>query len=119
MQNANFDENPHENERIGVILGCAIGLIACAKHRCTGGWLKLCGTLTDCDRIDIDKILNLMARRKDNISYILVTEQCLTMNPSFNSLVAQLQLISGPRRRHNRRNKGFQYINTWNLKRLL
>ena len=43
-QNTNFDENPHENERIRVILGCAIGLIACAKHRCTGGWLKLCPT---------------------------------------------------------------------------
>ena len=25
-----------------VILGCAIGSFACAKHRCTGGWLKLC-----------------------------------------------------------------------------
>ena len=35
--NATFDEN----ERIRVILGCAIGLIACAKHRCVGGWLKL------------------------------------------------------------------------------
>ena len=42
VQNATFDENPHENERINVILGCAIGLIACAKHRCMGGWLKLC-----------------------------------------------------------------------------
>ena len=41
VQNATFDENPHENERIRVILGCAIGLIACAKHRCMGGWLKL------------------------------------------------------------------------------
>ena len=37
-----LNEKPHENERIWVILGCAIGLlIACAKHRCTGGWLKL------------------------------------------------------------------------------
>ena len=45
VQNATFDENPHENERIGVILGRAIGLIACAKHRCTGGWLKLCLTM--------------------------------------------------------------------------
>ena len=41
VQNATFDENPHENERIRVILGCAIGFLACAKHRCTGGWLKL------------------------------------------------------------------------------
>ena len=41
VQIATFDENPHENERIGVILGCAICFIACAKHRCTGGWLKL------------------------------------------------------------------------------
>ena len=42
MQNVIFDENPHGNERIWVILGCAIGFLACAKHRCTGGWLKLC-----------------------------------------------------------------------------
>ena len=42
VQNATFDENPHENERIWVILGCANSIIACAKHRCTGGWLKLC-----------------------------------------------------------------------------
>ena len=42
MQNATFDENPHENERIWVILGCAISSIACAKHGCTGGWLILC-----------------------------------------------------------------------------
>ena len=41
VQNDSFDENPHENERIGVILGCAISSIACAKHGCTGGWLKL------------------------------------------------------------------------------
>ena len=41
MQNATFDENPHENERIRVTLGCAIGSFAYAKHRCTGGWLKL------------------------------------------------------------------------------
>ena len=42
MQNATFDENPHENERIRVILGCAIGFIACTKHRYRGVWLKLC-----------------------------------------------------------------------------
>ena len=42
VQNATFDENPHENERIWVILGCAISPIARAKHGCTGGWLKLC-----------------------------------------------------------------------------
>ena len=42
VQNATFDENPHENEIIWVILGCAISSIARAKHRCTGGWLKLC-----------------------------------------------------------------------------
>ena len=42
VQNASFDENPHENERIVVILGCANCIIACAKHRYTGGWLKLC-----------------------------------------------------------------------------
>ena len=41
VQNVTFDENPHENERIVVILGCANSIIACAKHRCTGGWLKL------------------------------------------------------------------------------
>ena len=41
VQNATFDENPHENERIVVILGCANNIIACAKHGCTGGWLKL------------------------------------------------------------------------------
>ena len=45
MQNVIFDENPHGNERIWVILGCAIGFLACAKHRCTGGWLKLCPDL--------------------------------------------------------------------------
>ena len=39
--NATFDENPNENERTRVILGCAISSIACAKHRCTGGWLIL------------------------------------------------------------------------------
>ena len=32
VQNATFDENPHENERIWVILGCAISLIARAKR---------------------------------------------------------------------------------------
>ena len=42
MQNATFDENPHENQRIRVILGCVISSIACAKHGCTGGWLILC-----------------------------------------------------------------------------
>ena len=42
VQNATFDENPHENERIRVILGCAISSIASAKYRCTGGWLMLC-----------------------------------------------------------------------------
>ena len=42
VQNATFDENPHENERIVVILGCANSIIACAKHRWAGGWLKLC-----------------------------------------------------------------------------
>ena len=31
VQNATFDENPHENERIVVILGCANSTIACAK----------------------------------------------------------------------------------------
>ena len=41
VQNATFEENPHQNERIGVILGCAISLIARAKHGCTGGWLIL------------------------------------------------------------------------------
>ena len=41
VQNATFDENPYENERIRVILGCAISSIARAKHRCTGGWLIL------------------------------------------------------------------------------
>ena len=42
VQNATFDENPYESERIRVILGCAISSIARAKHRCTGGWLILC-----------------------------------------------------------------------------
>ena len=42
VQNATFDENPYENERIRVILGCAINSIARAKHRCTGGWLIIC-----------------------------------------------------------------------------
>ena len=41
VQNTTFDENPYENERIRVILGCAISSIARAKHRCTGGWLIL------------------------------------------------------------------------------
>ena len=41
VQNATFHENPHEIERIWVILGCAISSIARAKHGCTGGWLKL------------------------------------------------------------------------------
>ena len=45
VQNANFDENPHENQRIKVILGCAISSIAHANHRCTGGWLILWLTL--------------------------------------------------------------------------
>ena len=40
--NATFDENSHENERIWVILGCAISSIARAKHGCTGGRLILC-----------------------------------------------------------------------------
>ena len=42
VQSATFDENPYENERIRVILGCAISSIACAQHRCTGGWLIQC-----------------------------------------------------------------------------
>ena len=46
VQNATFDENPYENERIRVILGCAISSITRAKHRCTGGWLILCAVLT-------------------------------------------------------------------------
>ena len=41
VQNATFVENLHENERIVALLGCANSIIACAKHRCTGGWLKL------------------------------------------------------------------------------
>ena len=46
VQNATFDENPHENERIVVILGCANSINACAKHRSTGGWLKLCSRVS-------------------------------------------------------------------------
>ena len=42
VQNAFFDDIPHENERIRVILGCAISSIARAKHGCTGGWLIPC-----------------------------------------------------------------------------
>ena len=34
MQNATFEENPHANKRIGGLLGCAISLIARAKHGC-------------------------------------------------------------------------------------
>ena len=41
VQNATIDENPHENERIRVILGCAISSIARAKFSNTGGWLIL------------------------------------------------------------------------------
>ena len=48
VQNVTFDENPHENERIVVILGCANSMIACAKHRCTGGWLKWWYLLSKC-----------------------------------------------------------------------
>ena len=47
VQNATFYENPHENERIVVILGCANSINAWAKHRCTGGWLKLCPHVTE------------------------------------------------------------------------
>ena len=36
-----FMKIPMKMKRNRIILGCAIGLIACAKHRCTGGWLKL------------------------------------------------------------------------------
>ena len=42
VQNTTFDENPHENEKIRLILGCAISSIARAKHGCTGGWLTPC-----------------------------------------------------------------------------
>ena len=42
-----FDEIPHENGRIRMILGCAINSIACAKHGCLGGWLILC-LVRDC-----------------------------------------------------------------------
>ena len=38
VQNTTFDENPHENERIMVILGCAIGLICLCKTQ-VQGWL--------------------------------------------------------------------------------
>ena len=31
VQNATFDENPHENQRIVVILRCANSIIACAN----------------------------------------------------------------------------------------
>ena len=41
VQNDTFEENSHENERIGVILGYAISFIARAKHGCAGGWLIL------------------------------------------------------------------------------
>ena len=34
VQNADFEENPHENERIGVILGCAISFIAPVQNMC-------------------------------------------------------------------------------------
>ena len=46
VKNATSEENPHENERIGVILGCTISFIARAKHGCTGGWLILWGEIT-------------------------------------------------------------------------
>ena len=36
-----FMKIPMKMKRNRIILGCAIGLVACAKHRCTGGWLKL------------------------------------------------------------------------------
>ena len=39
VQNDTFEENSHENERIRMILECAISFIARAKHGCTGGWL--------------------------------------------------------------------------------
>ena len=38
VQNDTFEENSHANERIWVILGCAISFIARAKHGCTHGW---------------------------------------------------------------------------------
>ena len=41
VQKDTIEENSHENERIGVILGCAISFIARAKYECTGGWLIL------------------------------------------------------------------------------
>ena len=41
MQNATFDENPHDNERISLILGYAINFISHTKHRCMGGWIIL------------------------------------------------------------------------------
>ena len=41
VQKNTIEENSHENERIGVILGCEISFIARAKHGCTGGWLIL------------------------------------------------------------------------------
>ena len=54
VQNATFDENLHENERIVAISGCANSIIAYAKHRCTGGWLKLWseGTWTSSYHLD-------------------------------------------------------------------
>ena len=38
VQNATFDENPYENERIRVILGCAIKLNCPCKTQ-VHGWL--------------------------------------------------------------------------------
>ena len=32
----------YRRSNVGLVLGCAISSIACAKHRCTGGWLILC-----------------------------------------------------------------------------
>ena len=41
VQNDTFEENSHENDRIGVILGCTISFTAHAKHGYAGGWLIL------------------------------------------------------------------------------
>ena len=39
--------NPKLGSAHGVMLGCAVSLITCAKHGCTGGWLEVCRQCSD------------------------------------------------------------------------
>ena len=73
VQNVIFEENPHENERIGVFLWCAISYIAHAKHGYTGGWLMLWHDMSTPSYDNCNRAIDMVAVDAQRRVAIIVT----------------------------------------------